>query len=450
MKKLLSFFLGFFLLTAAPSYAAFNVSVTPYEGGFNLDFGKVGFTPENAVKEVSVRIDSTIAKQYRLLQTLMEPLISTQGDAIGPGAFVVSSTRGSSRSGTLLTDFEVPVTMNRTPLYVSDQQGNPDSFTLVYALKGFGSVPSGSYRGRLRFTLEAVDSSLQQVEVYLTVLAEIENNEASISVSTPTGAKTISVKIAKTGVETGDVIFSMKNPPRNAAGRIIQVFSGAPTSSDGSELPLEAILVQAGDSPAVPVASERQTILSALPQKEGDTVIRYGLSEGALKAGLYRSTVRYILEGGKTPAELGSFSFEANVEKIFDLQMTTESGGGIITFRDLKPNQPARNFEVSVTVKNNTGKRFQVTQKVLSDLANKAGQSIPGENFTVMMEKSPETKGTLKIPAKTAMRIGEQVLFLSDNAGTPGTFKIIYGLSTPDSVKAGDYSASVVYSLSEI
>ncbi|MGE5308562.1 MAG: hypothetical protein ACM3OC_05735 [Deltaproteobacteria bacterium] len=449
MKKLTFLCIAFLLVSFSTALAALNVSVTPFEGGFNLDFGKVTFTPANTQRQVTVRIDNTAGGQYRLVQTMLEPLISAKGDVIRPENFTVYSLRGSNTNGTLYTDYEIPVTPNRTPIFMSNPQGSPVTFTLVYVIKGPCSAPSGQYRGRLRYTLEPVSAPIQQVEAFLDVIAEIQQNEANITISTPTGMKTISVKLTKEGVEGGDVLFSFKNIGGNQ-GRIFQSFVTPITAVDGTELDPALLTVQTEGQPAVEMNGERQNIFTSLPSKDGDVKLTYGFGSGAINAGTYRSTIKYSLEGSRGQQDLGTFQFEASVEKIFDLALSTENGGGTISFRDIKPRQPARTFEVNVAVKTNTGKKYQVTQKNVSGLVNKEGQSIPEQYFTVVTQNAGSTKGTLKCPEKTTIKPGDIVLFVSDNKGSPDSFRIIYELSTPESVKAGDYSASIVYSLSEI
>jgi len=449
MRKTPALCTALILLICAPAFAAFSVSVAPYEGGFTLDFGKAGFNPPPQ-KEVTVRVNSSSGKQYRLLQTLMEPLTSAPGDTVPTANFVVYSVRGSNTTGTLLTDYEAPVTLNRAPLYVSDQQGSPDSFTLVYALKGPCTVPSGNYRGRLRFTLEAVDSTAQQVETYLDISAQIENTSANIEIAAANGMNRVSVRQTDAGIETGDVVVTVQNGVRNADEKLIQVFSVPPTATDGTELPFEAVKVTVGDTPETPVVSERQTLLARIPGKDSEIPIRYSLAEG-LKAGTYRSTLKYILENAQGPQELAAFPFEARIDKVFDMRITTEDGSGKISFRGLKPGAPTRTYEVDIAIKNNTGARFQVSQKVLTGMVNTEGKAIPSANFTVTTGKFGETRGTLKTPAPVPMNADEsQVLYISDTTGSPDSFKVIYGLSAPDTVKAGDYSASIIYSLSEL
>lgn len=449
MKKTPALCTAFILLICSPAFAAFSVSVTPYDGGFGLDFGKAGFASPTQ-KEVTVRVNSSSGKQYRILQTMMEPLTSARGDAVPPENLVVYSVRGSNTTGTLLTDYETPVTFNRAPIYVSDRQGSPDSFTIVYALKGPCTVPSGNYRGRLRYTLETVDSTAAQVETYLDMSAQIENTPASITISAANGMNVVAVRQTAAGTETGDVVVTVQHGPRNPAEKIIQVFSVPPTATDGAELPFEAVRVTAGDLPEAPVTSERQAILTQIPGKDAEILIRYGLAEG-LKAGTYRSTLKYLLEGAQGPQELAAFTFEARVDKVFDMRITTEDGSGKISFRGIKPGAPMRTYEVDIAIKNNTGARFQVSQKVLTGMVNTEGKAIPSANFTVTTGKLGETRGTLKAPAPVPMNADEsQVLFVSDTKGSPDSFKVIYGLSAPDTVKAGDYSASMVYSLSEL
>ena len=136
-------------------------------------------------------------------------------------------------------------------------------------------------------------------------------------------------------------------------------------------------------------------------------------------------------------------------ERVFDIAVETEIGVGIIEFRDLKPREPPKTYEVAIDIMTNIDKQYQVTQKVTSELVNKEGQVIPQEYFTLRTE-SVDTKGILKFAQNSPAKKGDTVLFISDRDGSPDSFKVIYELTCPADVKAGDYSTSVVYSLSEL
>lgn len=453
--------LGISLLLPKLVFAEFSLSVRPYEGGYDLSFGKIGLIGPGINREVTVRINSDIGKQYRLIQTLFEPLTNAQGISISSrDNFVVYGLRGTNQNGTLSVEHEEPVSFGRTIIYTSNHEGNSDSFTLVYALKGPFDVPAGVYRGRIGFTLEAIDATQGPVTVFLNIFAEIEV-ESSIEIKTPTGSKLINLSSKSNETKTADVIFNMQGV-LGSQFRILQSVAGPLRSADGEELPYEAVNFSLKDAkkglgPAqpIPLLPSEQILYTSGGRGEGENfIVNYTLGNlDKLKAGRYKTNLRYSLQGGTAGSQiqnLDSFILEVEIEKLFDIFLSTESGEAAISFRDVKPNNLPRTFGLDVEVKSNLGKQYQVTQKVLSDLTNKEGKAIPSKNFTVRTEKINATKGILKLPEKTEVKKGDTTLFISDADGSSDSFKLVYELVATSDIIAGDYSASVVYSLSEL
>jgi len=60
------------------------------------------------------------------------------------------------------------------------------------------------------------------------------------------------------------------------------------------------------------------------------------------------------------------------------------------------------------------------------------------------------TKGNPRLTERTQVKKGNSVLFVSDNRGSPDAFKVIYELNYQANITAGDYTANVVYDISEI
>lgn len=91
------------LVFTTPASASFSLSVIPYEGGVDLNFGKSD-SIASLTKEVVFRVSSDSAKQYRITQSLIEPLSNASGVAIPYQHIGASSVAGSSRSGTINVD----------------------------------------------------------------------------------------------------------------------------------------------------------------------------------------------------------------------------------------------------------------------------------------------------------------------------------------------------------
>jgi hypothetical protein len=104
---------------------------------------------------------------------------------------------------------------------------------------------------------------------------------------------------------------------------------------------------------------------------------------------------------------------------------------------------------VLIEVNTNIGRSYQVSQRVESLLTNEEGKTIPKEYFVFHTEKSTKG-GILKQPSSTPVDIGETTMFVSDEKGSPTKLKVIYELTTPRDLSAGNYSSQITYSMSEL
>lgn len=437
--------------------AAFNLSVSPYEGGYDLRYGKIDATKGRINKELTINITTDINKQYRLIQILQEPLTNRQGTRFPQNNFLVHAIRGTNRYGTLSVEEEVPVFMGRSIIYTSNQQGTSDSFTLAYTLIVPPDQEPGSYRGKLRFTLEPISSAQTPATAILDLLAEVEV-ESTIRVTTSSGQRVIQLCAypqEKRSFDVGiDIIGGM--------GRefsITQVVSSHLLSSEGNrfDLNLANLSVQGGDkglvlSTPTPVSLQRQTLYTSSPAGAADSfVITYGLADLATqRSGRYRGKIKYLLESpGITNPLIDILDLEIDNPEVFDLIITPELGAGFLRFDNLDPHEPPRISEVKAEIRTNMGKPYQVSQHIASLFTSKEGKTIPSKYFTLKTEPE-DTKGILKYPEKHEVRLGEMVLFISNQEGSPDEFKIIYELSIPPDLKAGDYSTSITYSITAI
>lgn len=460
-KKVLIIFvlMAIMVLPWEKAFATFSLSVTPYEGGYDLRYGKVSMS-EAAInkKEVTISISSNIAKQYRVVQTLLQPLANIQGLSIPENNFIVYGIRGTNKYGTLAVEEERPVGLNRTFIYTSNQSGASDSFILVYSFKDLSGLPAGSYRGRIGFTLEPIDSTQSSVTTILNVFAEIEA-ESTVEIKTVSGTKIISLNSRIDDKRSAEVLVDIKGIMGNQF-KIIQVMNEAPLSPEGyrlSDKALELSIREASKGTGIinPVnlSLGQQTIYTSGLRGDPETfIITYSLKDlSAEKAGKYRTVLKYLLDsrGYFNQSLIDSLTLEIENERVFELIVAPEMGG-LLQFRDLKPQQPPRINEVIFEINTNMAKPYQVSQNAPFLFTNKEGEAIPNRYFTLRTERLDNTKGNLKYPQKTEIKLGDTVLFLSDKIGSSDTFKVIYELGIPPDLHAGDYSTRLSYSLSEI
>jgi hypothetical protein len=442
-------------LVSTPAWAAFNISVVPYEGGNDLRFGKASGVLPYTTKEVIVTITSSIAKRYQIVQSLLEPLTNIQGHSLSRENFTVYALAGSSSGGTLTIQQETAVSPGRSIIYVSSAQGASDTFKLAYVLKPPFNVPSGSYRGRISFTLEPIDSAQAPVTVILNITAEIQV-ESAFEITSTTGSGAIRLDSSRPDELTCDVLFSIKGS-RGSQFRILQALFGPLESMEGNRLAPEVLqfkMSQAqkgiGPNQNTPLSERQEAIyLSGPTGTEDNFVITYSLVNAKMqKAGRYRGTLRYMLDGVNGQEAIGKLDLDVEIARIFDLMIAPELGG-TIEFRDLKPQAAPKQSEVNFEIASNIGRPYQITQFLSSGLVNKEGHAIEEKYFT-LREESLGTKGRLQVPSPKEVKKGETILFISDSIGSSDKFKVIYELKPSIDIMAGDYSTRITYSISEI
>ena len=435
---ILNFVLSALFIMPTALFAAFSVSAVPFEGGYDLRFGKISLAAGRINKELIVNITSDISAQYRLTQTLIEPLSSVSGKTIPENNFLIYGLRGTNKYGTLNVEQEMPVGLGRQVIYTSNQSGNPDSFTLVYGLVPSQDIEPGSYRGRIGFTIEPINSGQAPVTVILNIIAEI-GIESSIEINTDTGTKNISLSSDKPENSVSRVMINIKGG-LGSQFRILQLVDEQPISNSGELLDYNAVNFIGLNAQKGTVVNQAQglsgpgspqVIYTSSPAGDADSfVIEYRLNPFQRQsAGLYKGRVKYALEGSGSiqPRIIDTLRLEVENTRIFELVVTPEPGG-LIRFNDVKLNQPPQTSELLVEIKTNIGRQYQINQHLYSNLANKDSDVIPSKNFTLRQE-SISTKGTLKFTAASEVKSGDTVLFVSDKDGSPDKFKLIYELT---------------------
>lgn len=446
------------LLPLQVAQAVLSLSVTPYEGGYDMRFGKVTYAGERINREIKLRITSDIGKQYRVFQVVSDPLRTDAGQEFPSKNLIVYGIRGTNSFGTLHVEQAFPVDLNRQILYTSSTAGASDSFTLVYSLIPPEQVHPGSYRGRISFVLQPLDSTQDQVIQTINIFAEVDL-ASSVTVTTPTGGKNILLRSDRAEESERNKILV------NIAGgvgkqfRIVQSVTEQPFSSDGNRLDWQTVRfigrgAQKGMliNEATALSARQQIIYTSSPRGEADSFeVEYSLAEmSKQKEGNYRTSLKYYLDGPDAQMRLlETIGLEVEHPRLFELSVTPENRQGVLRFESLKPKDPPKINEVVVEIKSNIGRRYQVTQNVYSELTDRQGNVIPPGYFTVRTE-SLDTKGNLRFLASEGIKKGNAVLFISDDQGSSDKFKIIYELTIPANVPAGDYSTRISYSLIEI
>ena len=449
------------ILFIIPAYSVaevFDLSYSLTEGGYQLELN-----PANPYKGVKIGVNSDVSTQYEILQEVIVPLENRDKPATFIREnFVMRRISEGNATGTFHVQSNDILVNSVARIYTSNTAGSPVNFTLVYGLTNLGEIVPGHYYGRIRFTLKPLASTREQVSRYLDVYVTISEEEVkpSIEIIPVTGLSTIYLNSQKEEKKVFDVQVKI-NKDFNTSSTIYQILMQQLQSLEtGDQLDYEAVNyvvseVTKGKTDANRVtafSSGMMNIYRSEPngQVDNDFIITYGLGDlSESKAGRYRGKIQYYLEQGGKSKFLGSLDLGVENERIFELVITPEEQKSIIEFRDLKPREPPKKCEVTIQIKTNAGKQYQVSQSVLSELTNEEGDIIPFKNFTLKTE-SLDTKGSLKFLDKQVVRKGDAVLFVSSPEGSPDKFKVIYELTCPWDAKGGNYSTRITYSLVEI
>lgn len=443
------------LLGSNTCFAAFSLSVSPYDGSFELRFEESDRFQTTAKKEVTVQVTSDIGKRYQVTQTLLSALASAEGVFLPQDAFTVYTLRGSNARGTLGLDSAMPVGLGTTTLYTSDETGQGDTFTLVYTLHYSLVEQGGLYKGRLSFLLEPIDSTQSPVRATLDIELNIKTS-AQVEVSLLSGGNTINLSAPDERGIPAEVTISIKGQP---AGQY-QIFQQVelPLGPDTEKLldnvyfsskgAKNGVLAQTGKTP---LTAGRALIYTSNPAAADEQIVlTYGLNAGTT-AGRMSGKINYYIESPAQSALIAGIDIEVEVAPVFKLSATPEGRG--ISFADVVPGQ-LQEREITIEIDSNLGKPYQVSQRFSSLLTNQQGETISPEAFTLKTAALPgkTVKGTMKYPQDTPVQEGETALFISDAEGEAQTFKIIYQLNVGrhTQIKSGDYSAQVVYSMSAL
>ncbi|MFC1704398.1 hypothetical protein ACFL1E_06435 [Candidatus Omnitrophota bacterium] len=445
------------LLRVEQGFAAFTVSVSPYEGGLDVRFGKVT-SGTRASKEVSVSTTSDIGTQYRVVQTYAA-LTNTTGSSLTTDALQVYTLRGSNAVGTLGYDVESSVFLGPMTLFTSDAAGRSDSFVVVYNIDVPADQEPGLYRGRLIYSLEPIGSSSQSpITKSLNISVEV-GASASFDVAATTGSNVVTLK-SSNGEQTRIAELSVKLTGfLGSRYRIIQRSSRELISETGKPLTDSAVALRVrggehgqlgiSELDALP-ASDVVLYTSDMQGSPDEIILTFALEDPNQEAGLYRGALIYTIESD-TPLRqsemVQTMPIEVDITPLFNLVVTTDKSGRI-AFTDLKPEKPPQRSVSYIEVQTNSDKQYQVVQKVTGLLTNTEGHTIPQGFFKLKTISDADAEGggyAREVPVEE----GQMVLFTSPD-GKPSQFKVIYTLTIPRDLKAGNYGTGITYSLLEM
>lgn len=463
LKVIKIVFLSFLLVAPAifcrEASATFDLSYILTEGGYRLEFDRSNFS-----RGVSVTVTSNIAKRYEVRQRIESPLTNRdRPSSVIRSNFVVRGLRGSNKYGDLRIPPGDTAVLNDELIYLSAPTGTQDSFTLVYAIINPQELTPGYYSGRISLILSPIDSVQAQVTKLIEIYATISDDGvlSSVSIKPAEGLNSIVlVPSDNSGMRSSANAVVTINGTFREPFRIMQMVPQPIRSQGSKSIDYRDILFSVPDAKIgvainqpTPLSGRMQTVYSSRPDGSADKVfvIAYSLANPlSLVAGNYSSRIQYILESAGRQMNLGALDFEIKQDRIFEISISPQDQRYSINFDNLKASDGPRTNEVLIEVKTNTARKYQVTQDVLSELKSIEGESIPSKYFLMRTFPANNTKGDLKILDKVAVEKGSSLLFVSDSDGSTDSFKVVYELTSPTDLRAGNYSSRITYTLTEI
>ncbi|MFC1708914.1 hypothetical protein ACFL2J_02495 [Candidatus Omnitrophota bacterium] len=465
-----------------PCFAAvFSLSVDPYEGGYDLRFGKSSTQDTKVVKEITIGVITDIGKQYRVYQRLEKPLTTADGVEIDRNNFKMYTLINSNIRGTLERIEEFPVMSADTVLYTSDTAGTGDSFRVVYTLQPTIDQVAGSYYGRMIYYVIPIDSSQERVVETLNMYADL-SNEGAVEITTDGGFKRIQISssdledLEDMAGQFPEVNISVKGN-LGARYHIYQSLSDPVLKgSAGERFDLSKVTYEVTDSRSG--AINKKGDMSDLRVKSlvytsddlgtsTEIAIKFEPTKDFIQqhASVYTGVINYTLELDNIrtaiePGYLDSVDVEFDVEPIFKIVVTsiasdgsavTQEGSATLTFGELNYKTGPKQSKVNIKVASNLNRPYLITQRTIGPLQNERGNKMPSELFTFKLNELEVSKGVLKFESQTTMSPDSDVaIFVSNSNGDSDEFEITYELKVTANTPGGDYSTGVSYSLSEL
>ncbi|HTL70291.1 MAG TPA: hypothetical protein VL404_03270 [Candidatus Eisenbacteria bacterium] len=450
---------GFLLAGAGQAFAVFELEVAPRRGGQHLRFeeSQPGGLLRN--EEVTITVESDVATQYRILQTVYQPLINESGNTMPQGAFIEFSP--STPLGTLRTQLETPVAMGQSQIFTSNAAGDSDTFVLVFNVRVPEDLPGGLYRTQIIFTAEPVTPVAGVTQRVVTMDVQMEIRPTfRMTVSGRGGTHELDLgRISKDrGTAAGELALDLESNI-GTTYRVLEQLAQPLASASGGMLDEGALSVaiaggtngQPGPPSPQPVALSPAVIYTSNGAGQGDSLrLDYVFEPGQEeKSGIYTGVLTFRVESSSplVSPEVISVPVRVEIEPIFDLDVQLKEGTSL-HFGQFGAESGEGKRSVTLTVKSNLGEPYNVSQVVSRKLTNEKGTSLPAENF-LFQGKDAKT-GTLAAPSPKPVLEGESVLFTSDRKGTPEEFAVDYILDIPQGSQAGSYSSEIKYSLTTL
>ncbi len=459
-RALLTFLVAMLCLSATEAFASFTFQVSPRRGGQSIHFDSTREGDLLKNEEVTLSVDTDEAVQYRITQTLFQPLTNEYGQTIPQDAFFVFSP--SNPIGNLRTKLESPVSMGQFPIYTSGSAGESDEFVLVYNVRLPEGQQGGVYRAQITFTAEPVTATAGINPSITTLDVRVEvDAQFRLDVVNSRGTRTLDLgKITKERSSGTEVLnFDIQSSP-GARFRLAGEMSTSLTSQQGQSLAEGALMVAAGSpansgtlqvpAAAIPLASSLTPIyISENGGSDRFQLVFAVTPEASQKAGIYSGalTLRLDSQSPFVPSQVINIPVQFEIESIFSLETKIDEGFSL-NFGSFRSGKEKEERRVILTVRSNLGEPYQVSQIVPRKMMNEQGAALEDDNF--QFSASTTETGVSLAQAAAPVQTGEHLIFTSDKSGTPENIILNYTLSIPPDSKAGNYTSEIKYSITTL
>jgi hypothetical protein len=434
-------------------FAAVSLSVNPIDGSNSLRFDRMPTAQAESKQEIHIRVSSTNGNQYQVFQRILEPLADEKGEPLNLQAIETQTLSNSNSSGTLYLQNSDHLSMGDQLLYSSSQNGQSDSFIIGYSLNQSLINVSGTFRGRLVFTVRGMgNASSDQVtiDVFLKTSSSLK-----ISVKGAHDPTRIHIKGSNTSEKTADFVNISYSGNSGQEIRIYQAVETLPQNETDQELRSDVLQIDAqGQTEGLRIQGPtslrvaRSLIYSG--NKNEDNFNLYFLINNdqiqQQEAGAYKGRVKYIVETDQGRQEF-PVDIDCDIPPEFTMNVITPPGG--VSFSHVLANSPPQDKEVVVTVLSNLHKPYQVLQDLQTSMTNSQGKEFDNKYFTIQVEIPSGQKGQTNFTEFSPVQTGEYPVFSSDSMGSGATFTVVYRLQGHEQMSPGNFSAPIRFSLNQ-
>ncbi len=434
-----------------PCFADVALSVNPIDGSNRLRFEQIPSGGIENKEQIHVRVSSTNGSRYQVFQRVLEPIVNEKGDALNLQAISAQTLPNSNNSGTLYLQNSDHVGMGDQLLYSSSQNGDSDSFMIGYSLDRSLVNTSGSFRGRLVFTVRSGTSSDQvTIDVFLETSSGLKVSVKGAH--DPMGVHIQGSDTTEKGADSVNISFSGNSGQEI---RIYQVAETMPQNETEQELGTEVLQLDTQGQteglrvPGLSLLRPGRSLIYSGSEAEGNFLIYFLVSADQLQkqaAGIYTGKIKYEVETSQGTREF-PINVQCNIPSEFSMTVTTPPGG--VSFSHILANSPPQDQEVLVTVISNLHQPYQVLQDLQANMTNSQGKEFDNKYFTLQVQVLPGQNGRTDYTEFLPMKTGEYPVFSSNSMGDGASFKVVYRLQGYAQMNPGDFSAPIRFSLNQ-